>query len=150
VHTDIVLQHIEVERGLALITRLIEKVRPGGVAMIHVTFGKSYVPNHYGAPLPPPVAPPKSRLSYLGDVARWIIRPIYGSRHEIDDTIPEQKDELPIAQDAGKSLDPPMHMHRYDLSKVAFILQQSGFEGFHARFSDHGGELGVQLYARRR
>lgn len=39
VHTYIVIQHIPVKRGLAIIDELIGKVKPGGVAFIHLTIG---------------------------------------------------------------------------------------------------------------
>ena len=42
--------------------------------------------------------------------------------------------------------DPEMQMNAYHLGELAFILQQSGIEQFHSRFTDHGGELGVFLF----
>jgi len=32
---------------------------------------------------------------------------------------------------------------------VAYLLQTAGIPGFHAEFTDHGGELGVFLYFQR-
>lgn len=39
VHSYIVLQHIEPERGQRILARLVERLEPGGVAMLHVTYG---------------------------------------------------------------------------------------------------------------
>lgn len=44
VHSYIVLQHIPVSRGLALIERLLEKVRPGGTAALHVSLERTLSP----------------------------------------------------------------------------------------------------------
>lgn len=41
VNSFIVLQHIDPDRGLRIITRLMERVNPGGVAALHLTYGKS-------------------------------------------------------------------------------------------------------------
>lgn len=42
--------------------------------------------------------------------------------------------------------DPEMQMNAYPLGELAFLLQQDGIPGFHAEFTDHGGELGVFLF----
>jgi len=44
------------------------------------------------------------------------------------------------------SADPEMQMNVYNLNELAFLMQQSGVESFHARFTNHGGELGVFLF----
>jgi hypothetical protein len=41
-----------------------------------------------------------------------------------------------------------MMMYHYDLSRIAYIFHAAGATGFHAEFTDHGGELGATLYAR--
>jgi SAM-dependent methyltransferase len=149
VHSTIVLQHIEMERGLAIFARLIEKVRPGGVAAIHLTYGKEHVPNHYGAPLPPPEIMQKSPLSYLGDIVRWVLGALTRSPPALKESTAEYAVQPPLSNKSAATDDPPMHMHRYDLSKVAFILHKSRCDGFYAQFSDHGGELGVRIFTRR-
>ena len=40
INTDIVLQHIPPARGLALIERLLTRLRPGGVAAMQLTYAK--------------------------------------------------------------------------------------------------------------
>ncbi|HEX4780403.1 MAG TPA: class I SAM-dependent methyltransferase [Usitatibacter sp.] len=51
VNAFIVLQHIPPERGLRLIRRLIERVRVGGVASIHVTYAKARSLMQHEAPV---------------------------------------------------------------------------------------------------
>src|SRR5882672_4270245 len=65
IHSFIVFQHIPVDRGRAIIFRLFEGVRPGGVIAIHVTYSKaSFAATHGIAPAKEPsservVTPPQ-------------------------------------------------------------------------------------------
>ena len=58
VHSTIVFQRIESERGLDLIARLVELVAPGGGVSIHVTYGRDYGECRYGRPVPESIEPP--------------------------------------------------------------------------------------------
>ncbi len=137
VHSAIVLQHIEVERGRRLVLRLLELTRPGGVAALHLTYGKAWHRDTFGQPPPRPTPsaaeaapPPASHLwRMLGVIAR----------------------RLPamVSSADSRPADPEMHMHSYNLSEIAYLLYSAGVQRFHADFSDHGGELGVMIYAAR-
>jgi len=138
VHSTIVLQHIESERGLDILNRLVSLVAPGGVAAIQVTYGRSYGECRYGrpVPLPPePVPPPMTLYRRMRAVARALLRPA--------------PRPVPAIEPAAESVpsDPVMMMYHYDLSRIAFIFHAAGATGFHAEFTDHGGELGAMLYA---
>lgn len=50
---------------------------------------------------------------------------------------------------ARAQADPEMQMNAYPLGELAFIMQGAGVTHFEARFTDHGGELGVFLYFRK-
>jgi SAM-dependent methyltransferase len=137
VHSTIVFQHIESERGLDILARLVDLVAPGGIAAIHVTYGRSYGNCRYGRPLPdlPAAPPPPTLRRRLRSMVRQLVRPS-----------PASQPEPPSLPDEGR--DPVMRMYHYDLSRVAYILHAAGAAGFHADFTDHGGELGATLYAR--
>jgi SAM-dependent methyltransferase len=135
VHSTIVLQHIESERGLDLIARLVERITPGGAAAIHVTYGRNYGKCRYGRPIPEPVRPPPTRYRRMRAMVRELLRTSSSTRSAVDVS--------PAA-----SADPVMMMYHYDLSRIAYIFHAAGATGFHAEFTDHGGELGATLYAR--
>ncbi|MET0506883.1 MAG: class I SAM-dependent methyltransferase, partial [Burkholderiaceae bacterium] len=119
VHSTIVFQHIECERGLDLIARLVELVAPGGGVSIHVTYGRDYGECRYGRPVPQQPQPLRSRplyrrvLSLVGGLVR-LGRP----------PVPE-----PIAP-AAAAADPLMMMYHYDLGRIAYILHSAGATGF--------------------
>ena len=65
IHSYIVFQHIPARRGLAIVSRLIERLCPGGIGAIHLTYSKTaYAATHgiappaQGSPEPPAIAPP--------------------------------------------------------------------------------------------
>jgi len=128
VHSAIVLQHIPVTRGRVIFQRLMELVAPGGVAALHLTFGKMYHAQTLGQP---PVAEP-SQASAAGPLSRLF-----------------RKSGSPSAEDPKSVGDPVMLMNAYNLSEIAFMMQTSGIAQFHSEFTDHGGELGVFLYFQR-
>ena len=137
VHSTIVFQHIESNRGLDLISRLVQRVVPGGGVSIHVTYGREAADCHYGQPVPQQAKPAKPRPLYRRALS--VVGGLMGARRP---RVPEQ-----IPQD-GAQADPLMMMYHYDLSRIAYILQAAGANGFAAEFTDHGGELGATLYAR--
>jgi SAM-dependent methyltransferase len=143
VHSVIVLQHIDPSRGMPLIERLVELTAPDGVLALHLTYGKTHVPHRYGQALPPPPeAPPAPHplRRLLAPLARPIVRPL---RRLLAGT-PTPSFEEPV-----RPADPEMHMHSYNLSEVFYLLQAGGAPEVHAGFTDHGGELGIVLYARK-
>ena len=127
VHSAITLQHVEVERGRALFSRLLETLGRGGVAAIHLTYAKTYHSRTFGQPPSPSRAASLQRMA--GAFARLLHR-----RHRRDQHL--------------ASSDPEMLMIPYPLSDIAFLMQTAGVRWFHAEFTDHGGELGVFLYFR--
>lgn len=135
VHSTIVLQHIESERGLDLIARLVERIAPGGAAAIHVTYGRNYGKCRYGRPIPAPSPPTPTRYRRMRAMVRDLL-------------LPSRRKEPALAVQTAASADPVMMMYHYDLSRIAYIFHAAGATGFHAEFTDHGGELGATLYAR--
>ncbi|MDP3222592.1 MAG: class I SAM-dependent methyltransferase [Rubrivivax sp.] len=128
VHSAIVLQHIQVPRGRVIFRRLLQLMAPGGVAALHLTFGKAYHPETFGQP---PAAEP-SPASAVGPLGRFL-----------------RKAATAGAELANPDGDPVMLMNAYNLSEIAFLLQMAGIAQFHSEFTDHGGELGVFLFFRR-
>lgn len=124
VHSAIVLQHIDVTRGLDIFSDLIALLRPGGVGAIQVTYAKSIFAETDGI-MPPAPAPelPRRRLG----------------RRIVPAPAPSPPEPAP-----GK--DPVMLMNSYPLTPVFFRLQRSRVYNLYLDFTDHGGELGVFLF----
>jgi predicted O-methyltransferase YrrM len=57
VHSCIVFQHIDVNRGRTLFARLVDLLAPGGVAAIQITYAKARHADSFGQP---PIAMPKA------------------------------------------------------------------------------------------
>jgi SAM-dependent methyltransferase len=49
IHSFIVFQHIPIERGREIFGRLLRRLRPGGVAAIHLTYSKTRFAANFGA-----------------------------------------------------------------------------------------------------
>jgi SAM-dependent methyltransferase len=137
VHSTIVFQHIESERGLDLIARLVALVVPGGGISIHVTYGRDHPDCRYGRPVPQQAETPRARPLYRRALS------IVGGLVRARRPRASEPDVLPEAE-----ADPLMMMYHYDLSRIAYILHSAGATGFAAELTDHGGELGVTVYAR--
>ena len=134
VHSCIVLQHIEVNRGRALFAELVRRVRPGGCGALHVTIAWDAHANTFGQP--PPVVPlqPQGPLSSVRTTLRqWLV--------------PVAPSAPPEASTQGKKeSDPEMQMNYYSLSELVFILQRAGVVRFHTELTDHGGAIGAFLF----
>lgn len=129
VHSAIVLQHIQVPRGRAIFQCLLERIAPGGVGALHITYGKAYHPDTHGQP--PQVEPePPAATGPLGRLFRKGQAPSNG-------------------EPANPPVDPVMLMNAYNLSEIAYLMQTAGIASFFSEFTDHGGELGVFLFFRR-
>jgi SAM-dependent methyltransferase len=48
IHSCIVLQHIPVERGRAIFSKLLQHLRPGGIGAIQLTYAKTHFASTYG------------------------------------------------------------------------------------------------------
>ncbi|MGP0084073.1 MAG: methyltransferase domain-containing protein [Steroidobacteraceae bacterium] len=57
IHSCIVFQHIPVERGRAIFSRLLQHLRPGGVGAIHMTYSKTRFASTHGTAPPAPATP---------------------------------------------------------------------------------------------
>jgi len=135
VHSAIVFQHIEVHRGRELFRQLLRRVSAAGSAVIQVTYGKAFHPETYGQP-PPPRPPPPQRPRRFGPLSAFA-------------AALRKPESIQSPPTAPVSQDPEMHMYPYNLSELAFLLQLEGFRSWHAEVSDHGGEWGVTIFARR-
>ena len=124
VHSFIVLQHIDVERGRAFFERLLALTAPGGVVAVQVTYAKLHDSDRFGKPLLP------TRRSAL---RAWLRR--IAVRLGVVAPTP---DEL--------SPDPRMQMNAYSLDELLFTVQRAGARSLYVDFTDHGGELGVYLF----
>jgi SAM-dependent methyltransferase len=134
VHTCIVLQHIEVPRGRVLFQRLVDKVRPGGIGAMHVTFGWDVYAGNYGQP-PAPVAP--ATPGPLAQIKAGI-KGLVG-----------MSDVASLALLTPPSEDPEMQMNFYNLSELLFILQQARCGHLYTELTDHGGALGAFMFFRK-
>jgi SAM-dependent methyltransferase len=124
IHSCIVFQHIPIERGRTIFSRLLAFMRPGGIGAIQLTYAKSRFADTYGVeppPAPEPIQPAKKSKKRTAPVAD-------------------------IVATSSLSADPEMQMNPYNLSEILFCLQRFGVQRFHAEFTDHGGELGVFLF----
>lgn len=126
VHSCIVLQHIEVARGRALFSRLVERVGPGGVGALHVTFGYRAFIETFGQP-PPPSAKPLGLMQMLSALR--------------DCFWPHRTTAAPPS-----NADPEMQMNFYNLSELMFVLSNAGVKRVHVEITDHGGAYGAFMY----
>ena len=117
VHSFIVLQHIPPSRGEVIVRALLRRVRPGGVAALHFTYGRN--------------------ASGWRHAATWIRR-----------TLPLVNGLVNLARGRAFSY-PMMQMNSYSLPVILSLLKGEGVDGCYLRFTDHGGHLGVMLYAKR-
>jgi SAM-dependent methyltransferase len=120
VHSCIVFQHIPLERGRAIFSKLLLHLRPGGVGAIHLTYSKTRFASTHGlAPATPP-------------------------------TVVSSGTDTPSSETSTPSIptgaDPEIQMNPYNLNEILFLMQCRGVQQFHIEFSDHGGELGVFLF----
>ena len=147
VHSAIVLQHLDPDRGLRIVERLIGLLAPGGIGALQLVYGKAYYASTLGVAPPastqaPHVGAPRTERKRLP----WFM----WRRERVLDTAVSGASVIP-ATDSGQNLiemnsDPEMLMNPYNLNKLFFLLQRADVTGLHAEFTDHGGELGVFLF----
>ncbi len=135
VHSCIVLQHIEIPRGRALFSQLVDKIRPGGCGALHVTFAWDVHEATFGqppVPTPTPAPSPSSPLSALKRTIRPLVRAAVAP--------------APPTEAAVANLDPEMQMNYYNLSELMFILHSAGVVSVHTELTNHGGPIGAFFF----
>jgi SAM-dependent methyltransferase len=141
VHSSIVLQHIEIERGRRLFQTLIARIQPGGIGAVHVTFGLDQHASTFGQPVPLNDESAPVRQGPLGQVRsqlrRSVLEPLGLRRPAVE------LDQPPV------NPDPAMQMNFYNLSELMFVLQRAGVSQVHTELTDHGGALGAFMFFRR-
>ena len=133
VHTCIVIQHIEIARGLKLFEALVKRIRPGGIGALHVTFAWDIYRGNHGVPPPPPPLAPWP--AWLASTRRLLSRGMPLQRASTAAPAPDA--------------DPEMQMNFYDLSQLMFIVQQAGCGMVHTELTDHGGAIGAFMFFKR-
>ncbi|MCX7097052.1 MAG: class I SAM-dependent methyltransferase [Methylococcales bacterium] len=116
----IVFQHIPVERGRLIFSKLLEHLEEGGVCAIQLTYAKARFKDSYG--LEPPIK--KSLKKVHKQTKRW----------------------FPVPDPKANRRDPEMQMNAYNTNELLFLIQSAGIHKLHLEFTDHGGELGMFLY----
>lgn len=106
VHTFIVLQHIAPDRGVHIIERMIERLDPDGVGIIHMTYA-----NSSNTPLV------RRFVTTAYERVPWVYMLRNAARRQ------------PLRS-------PQMHMRRYDLNTVFRLLQESGCHEVTIRFTE--------------
>jgi SAM-dependent methyltransferase len=129
VHSAIVLQHLEPDRGLTLLGGLIDCVADGGCGALQITYSKTAYADQQGLPPPPPAPDPQPPWRLLLRRGDPTLRP---------------------EASASAATEPAMLMTPYPLTAVYWHLQTRGVTEVFSEFTDHGGELGVFLFFQRR
>jgi SAM-dependent methyltransferase len=150
VHSYIVLQHVDAARGLGLVERLLERIRPGGIGVIHVTYGVRgpdgalLRPEPAPAPAPAPVPAPAETRSVCSGRPSALGRLRLALRAALR---PARSPEPPPSRSAlaASCGDPDMQLHAYDLGALLHRVQAVGAVRLHVELTDHGGALGVLL-----
>lgn len=134
IHSCIVFQHISVVRGRKLFGELLNRLRPGGLGAIHVTYAWDVHENTFGAP-PPDEPPPVPNL-------------VEQSKRKVAELLGLSSSTSTVALecDAGAVSDPAMQMYFYNLSDLTFILQRAGIARLETQLTDHDGALGAYLF----
>lgn len=117
IYSHIVLQHIPVERGENIFTRLVSHINHGGVGVIQVVYGHETLGTNTNVVKKP-------YWARLKNLIKWCLR--------FSQIIENQ--------------DPVMEMNFYDLNRLLFTLQRLGVHRVYSSFTNHGGYLGVFLY----
>jgi SAM-dependent methyltransferase len=128
VHSFIVLQHIEAGRGLRIFERLLERLNPGGIAALQLTYSKRCY-RDTGGVSPQPTGSWTAMIRRLGRRIEREIRSLVRGRRT--------------------DRDPAMLMSDYDATAVLFMIQSLGVDELFTEFTDHGGSLGMMLFFRR-
>ncbi|AGX88348.1 class I SAM-dependent methyltransferase [Candidatus Symbiobacter mobilis] len=131
IHSTIVFQHIQPQRGLRLFARLLGYLAPSGIGTIQITYAKAmYAPNLGAAPSTASLTVSNVWSNLSSTLKRFIINDL-------------------LSGFSYSRKDPEMQMNVYNLNQLMFIMQEIGIKRCYTEFTDHGGELGVFLYFQR-
>ncbi len=117
IHSFIVFQHLSPDRGQAIVGNMVEKLRDGGVGVLHFTYANSTT-----------TPPPTFRRALTGGYAKLPL--LYGLRN--------------LAKGAAFGR-PPMEMNLYNLNNLLRLLQESGCHDVHVRFTE-ASHFGFPVY----
>ncbi len=131
VHSCIVIQHIEIPRGLKIFQELVRRVRPGGIGALHVTFAWDLHRETLGVFQIPQPSP---SLPWWRHWRQAVVAVLRGT---------------PELAPAPPDADPEMQMNFYNLSQLMFVLQQAGAGMVHCQLTDHGGAIGAFMFFRK-
>lgn len=130
VNSFIVFQHIPVERGGKLFTRLLDHLNEGGICAIHVLYS---MPVQESIEEPPPDSLARKanrRFWRLVNILKRSGQATAGNEEATETVEP----------------DPEMQMNPYDLNEIFLTAQSAGIQRIFFEFTDHGGALGTYLY----
>lgn len=132
VYSHIVIQHIPVDRGTAIVQRLVDLLAPGGIGYIHVTYGHEDCPDTLG--IPPEPEPQGGLGQRTGEV-------VHGAKRVVKKL---------LGRDSGPARhEPPMQMNAYDLNQILYLFQSRGATEVHATFTNHSGIFGAGFHFRK-
>ena len=134
VHSIMVLQHIDVARGIDIFGQLVAAVAPKGIGAIQLTYAKAIHTATLGV-VPAGAAPPAPAVARPSLLRR--ILPARAPTH----TAPPVPETTPDA-----NADPIMLMNSYPLTPLYFHLQLAQVGTVYSEFTNHGGELGLFLF----
>lgn len=119
VHSYIVLQHVPVARGERIVRALASRLAAGGVGIFHVTYARA------------------AAASLLSRLLYWARTRVPGAHWALNLAL-------------GRAPQAPlMQNNLYSVTRLLDILWHHGCEEVHVQFTDHQGNRGVLLFARR-
>lgn len=122
VHSFIVLQHINRNRGEKVIKSLLQSIKINGVGVLQMTYCDP------------------SRLRRIVNFLRYRIPYFYDLTNTLNRLFKKQKiKKLPL-----------MQMNNYDLNKVLAILQGNNVTDLYLSFTNHFGYWGVSLFFKKK
>jgi len=136
VHSVMVLQHIDPQRGTRIFGQLVAALAPRGIGAVHVTYAKAIHTETLG--IPPAVAPPPPPQPSRRALLRSLLlgTPLHDAPEDIASAV------APLKENA----DPVMLMNSYSLTPLFFYLQLAQVGTVYSEFTNHGGELGLFLF----
>jgi SAM-dependent methyltransferase len=141
IHSVIVFQHIEQERGRELLRQLLLRLAPGGIGALHFTYAKAVHADAFGQP---PASDDGKASRWPTGRGLWSLLPV--AARSVGQP---GSDSLSAAPSPPPEADPEMQMNVYRTNELLFLIQRSGITRTYVEFTDHGGELGALLYFQR-